>query len=103
LIVLLAGLSLLPWRRVPFRLSRVQAAVVVALLGGAHFLALHVNIRRYVTGAGEQSLDLAAGAEWWGTGLPLSPTVVWLIGSVAFAALAVVLVREMSRDHERAS
>ncbi|MEO8261766.1 MAG: DUF2142 domain-containing protein [Pseudolysinimonas sp.] len=97
LIVLFAGLALLPWRRLPVQLSRGQAILVAMSLIGAHSLALHVNLRRYVTGTDVNSPNLDAGAEWWWPGLPIGPVWVWLIGSLAFAAVAVILVREMKR------
>jgi hypothetical protein len=97
LIVLFAGLALLPWRRRPIQLSRGQAILVAASLIGANALALHVNLRRYITGSDVESPNLDAGEEWWWNGLPFSPMAVWIIGSLAFAAVVVILVREMKR------
>jgi len=77
----------------PVRLSGVQRAVVWALLVGANSVALHSNIRRYVTGQDVWLFNLGQGAEWWWSFGP-SPMEVWAIGSAAFAvvALAILLV-----------
>ena len=73
---------------------------VVAALAAAQSVALHVNMRRYVTGTDSQGWNLNSGLEWWWEGSILSPMLVWAIGSLAFAALLVVLVREVARRHE---
>lgn len=73
------------------RLTRTQTILVLASLAGAQALALQVNIRRYVTGTDKQALNLDAGAEWWWDGAILGPTALWMLGSVAFAGLLVVL------------
>lgn len=81
-----------------FRLGAVQRWAVIFGLSVANFVALQVNIRRYVTGVDAPGISLDAGAEWWWSGVPFSPNAVWLLGSVAFAALVVVLVREVSHS-----
>ena len=81
----------------PITLSSLQRFVVIIGLSAAHFVALHLNLRRYVTGIDESGPNLDAGVEWWWEGLPLSPNAVWLVGSLAFAALVTVLVTEASR------
>lgn len=72
-------------------LSRAQTWLIVAGLSGAHFIALYLNIRRYVTGIDALSPDLDAGREWW-WGLIISPNLVWLAGSLCFAAALAVLL-----------
>ena len=59
----------------------------------AQAVSLQVNIRRYVTGTGAQGLNLDAGDQWWWSSAP-APMVVWIVGSLAYAALMVVLIRE---------
>jgi hypothetical protein len=68
-------------------LSRGQVAIIGAGLFIANTLALHLNIRRYVTGMDEQGLNLDKAIEWWWTDLPISPSTVWIIASLAFALL----------------
>ena len=57
----------------------------------ANLVSLQVNIRRYVTGAGQQGINLDSGAQWWWPGFPVGPTWVWIIGALAFAGLLAVL------------
>ncbi len=72
-------------------LTRVHRFLVVVALSVAHFVALHMNLRRYVTGIDQPGPNLDAGAEWWWGG-PIGPTALWLLGSLAFTILAAVLV-----------
>lgn len=51
----------------------------------ANAIALHVNIRRYVTGTDVQAVNLDEGVEWWWEGALLTPNGVWLAGSVSMA------------------
>lgn len=91
LVVVLGGLLLIrtddrvlrpgPWHVVP----------AILLLVGAHAIALYTNLRRYLTGLDVEQLSLEAGAEWWWSGFPVGPTVVWLIGTAAFAGAVTVL------------
>ncbi|HTL40624.1 MAG TPA: DUF2142 domain-containing protein, partial [Pseudolysinimonas sp.] len=98
LIVLLAAvLMLTPEGRI-LRLTRLQAVLIAATLTGAHLIALHFTIRRYVTGIDGASPNLDAGAEWWWNGVP-GPTAVWLIGAAAYGALMFLLIpRLVSAD-----
>lgn len=95
LIVLAAGLVVFAAGSRRFELTRGQLLLVVATLCVAQFVALHVNIRRYVTGVDVGSVNLDAGAEWWWPAAP-SPMTVLIIGALAYAALVVVVVREVS-------
>ncbi|WP_341954140.1 DUF2142 domain-containing protein [Salinibacterium sp. TMP30] len=73
------------------RFARAQVWLIVVALSGAHFVALHLNIRRYVTGIDALSPNLDAGREWWWA-LIATPNVAWLVGSLCFtAALALLL------------
>lgn len=78
------------------RFSRLQLWALGFGLVVANFVALQVNIRRYVTGVDSPGVSLDAGAEWWWQGVPFGPNAVWVVGSLAFAALVVVLVRGVS-------
>jgi hypothetical protein len=79
------------------RFTRVQTGLIAAALAVANFVALQVNIRRYVTGSDQQGIDLDHGAEWWWTGFPVGPTAVWVIGALAYAGLLVVLWPQLRR------
>jgi len=95
LIVLLGGILALQVGRKRFALGRVQTVSVVIGLSAANLLALHVNMRRYITGNDVPGWNLNAGAEWFWSGAP-APMVVWAVGSAAFAGLVIILAREMS-------
>ncbi len=79
------------------RFTRIQTFLIVGALALANLVALEVNIRRYVTGADRQGLNLDAGLEWWWPHLPVGPMAVWLIGSTSFVALLAVLWPELRR------
>ena len=71
-----------PLIRDRFRLSAITVALVVA-----NAVALHTNLRRYTTGNLVQGVNLNSPREWWWGFLPeaISPNLVWIIGSLAFA------------------
>ena len=72
-------------------------AVIVGLtLAVVNFVALHVTLRRYLTGADEQGLDLDRGIEWWWP-IGLSPMAVLIIGSLSFAGVVAILMVELVR------
>jgi hypothetical protein len=68
-------------------LSRGQVSIIGAGLFLANTLALHLNLRRYVTGMDEQGLNLDQSIEWWWSGFPISPNTVWVTASLSFALL----------------
>jgi len=86
------GFTLLYWRRATSvsGLTVVQLSTVLGLVTVAHSVALHSNIRRYVTGVGNLSIDLDTGREWWWD-IAITPNMVWVVGSVAFGVLAAML------------
>jgi hypothetical protein len=53
----------------------------------ANMLALHTNLRRYLTGIDYWGLSLTRQVEWWWLDFPLSPNHVWFIGSASLALL----------------
>ena len=79
------------------RFTRVQTFVILGALALAQLVALQINIRRYVTGADAQGLNLDAGAEWWWSGVAIGPMAMWLIGGLAYAALLAVLWPSLRR------
>lgn len=99
LIVLFAFLLVTdPSRGNGITFTRVQTTVILAALAVANFVALQVDIRRYVTGADQQGLNLDDGAEWWWRGFPVGPTAVWVVGALAYAGLVAVLWRRLRRS-----
>lgn len=97
LIVVLAGFALLAVDGRHVRLGRVQRILVVITSIGTQSLALFYTMRRFVTGDDVNGIDLGSGAEWWWTGVP-GPMVMWLVGSLAWAGLVILLVRVAARS-----
>lgn len=97
LIVLLGGVLLLATRGRQFRFGRGQLILVGGVLAVVNLVALELVIRRFVTGNGSLGLNLDTGDKWWWSSFPFSPNVVWILGSLAFAGLMAVLVRELIR------
>jgi uncharacterized membrane protein YuzA (DUF378 family) len=86
LVVLLAGIALTqPVGRV-LTASRAHVMIIAGALSAANAVALHTNIRRYVTGTDVTGGNLDNGVEWWWD-IVVSPMTVWAIGSLAFAAV----------------
>ncbi|PZQ89689.1 MAG: hypothetical protein DI534_07805 [Leifsonia xyli] len=90
LVVLFGGLVALGTPLV--RWARGQLILVAVALSVAQALALHTNLRRYLTGTGSGGFDLDDGIEWWWNGVPFSPMLVWIVGSLAFAGLTALVV-----------
>lgn len=95
LIVLLAGLVVVTRAGEWVSFSRAQAVLVMATLSVANLVAMHMNMRRYVTGIGNGGVNLDAGIEWWWAGVP-SPMVVWIIGSLAYAAMLALVLKAVA-------
>lgn len=91
LLVILLGVALLDVTEAGLGLTRLQLILVTACIAVAQLVALHTNLRRYVTGDDVHSPDLDGGAEWWWDGAQVGPTAVWVIGAVAFTAVLAVL------------
>lgn len=73
------------------RAWRGMRGILAAIaLSFANVVALHINIQRYTTGLDRLSIDPGREGEWWWAYAP-SPMVVWVGGSVTFAALFLAL------------
>jgi len=72
-------------------LSLIQTIVLYGGLVIAHMVALHIQLRRFVTGLDGSWFNLDVRAEWWHAGP--SPMATWWIGSVGFAVVALLLFR----------
>ena len=97
LIILFAGVLLVKVREEELRLTRGQAYLVAIALSIANFVSLHFNMRRYITGIDSMGWNLNHAVEWWWSGF-IPPMAVLLIGSIAFAAVAVIVAREINLD-----
>jgi len=100
-------------------ISRGAARDLEALYGREGALditAQHFGLDRTPLAKGEDELDLPAlddelratidaggfvleqGEEWWWAGLPVPPSVVWILGSLAFLGAAAVLLWQWRRS-----
>jgi hypothetical protein len=95
LLTLFAVTALLRLDGTAFQLTRGQRWFVVAVLTFGNAVALHTNLRRYVTGADWLGFGLDRGVEWWWR-IPFSPMTVWTAGVLAFGAAAVLLTTEFA-------
>lgn len=94
LIVMLAGVALLVVKNNGMKFSSLQRYFVATVLTVAHGVALHYNLRRYITGMDVGNWNLDADIEWWWGGF--SPMLVWGLGTVAFGVTAFVVARMLS-------
>lgn len=107
LLVVLMGIALLRSAGHPGIVTKFsQRAWIAGALTIANSIALHHNLRRYVTGLDQRGFNLDAGRDWWWFGLrdsSIDAMDVWFVGSVAFGAVAWILVVYATRitDHAR--
>lgn len=93
--ILLAVVLWRPHRDGAPRLSRGYTWLLYLAIVAAHAAALHTQIRRFVRGFDNfftrfyTSPRLELHLEWWL--VPIPPTIVWLLGSLAFAVVATSL------------
>ncbi|GAB3616046.1 hypothetical protein GCM10027416_06030 [Okibacterium endophyticum] len=92
LLTLLAGFALLSNSSDRIRFTRVQRTAIALGLTFANSLALHTNIRRYTTGTDILTFNLDSHIEWWWTVAP-SPMTIWILGTIAFGAVMLLLSR----------
>jgi hypothetical protein len=65
---------------------------VVVALSVANATALYTNLLRYTHGMPRAGLASLSDPEWWWAFLPVGPWAVFVVGSVAFAVLATLIV-----------
>jgi hypothetical protein len=98
LLAILAATALIRLSGRAFQITSGQRWFVVGALALANAVALHTNIRRYVTGT-----DPAAGwnldrdIEWWWS-IPTSPLTVWAVAVVAFGVGVTLLTAEFTTE-----
>jgi hypothetical protein len=83
LVIIFAAVALVKFRRDDLGLGRLQLGVVAILLTIANSVAMHTNMRRYITGTDAEAPNLDKNIEWWWQ-MPVTPMAVWIVGSAAF-------------------
>jgi hypothetical protein len=96
LIMLFAAFLFYQSKARQWSLSRGQLILVAATLSVAQLIALHFNIRRYVTSFDVQGWNLNSHIQWWWN-LPFGPMTVLLVGSISYALLVWVLARHANQ------
>lgn len=69
-------------------LGKAQTFIVYIAIILANSFALYTNLSRYIQGQGwgtDWNLNVAADSGWWWTNCP-PPMLIWILGSIAFAA-----------------
>jgi hypothetical protein len=98
LLVLAAIVATLRLEGDAFRLTRGHRWVLVGIVSVANAIALHTNLRRWISGvdvAGGWNLDPSSG--WWWSASPISPFALWAIVSLVFAVGAALLTVELTK------
>ena len=89
LLIMFVGFTLLQTTRRPLIFSRFQTIAVAAALTVANAVALHTNIRRYISGLQVTDPNLNHYVQQWWLG-PFSPMMLWAFGTVTFAGAVVI-------------
>ena len=92
LLIMLAGIMIYRQNGPTGRVPRSLTWAAIGLLALANALALHRNLKRYITGVDGTGIDLNSQIEWWWN-IPISPMAVWVISSLSFAAYLVLLLQ----------
>jgi hypothetical protein len=103
LMVVVVGTLVLTDSGVPLLTDRPRLIAIFVALTTANAIALHTNIRRYVTGIRVEGFNLNSPREWWWGFLPdfMTPNLVWTLGSVAFGIVAWVLFVKLPFAHSK--
>ncbi len=91
ILIMIAGVALWGVSRNNHGLKLSQIVVLASCLTIANSVALHVNIRRYISGVDVQGLNLDGYVEWWWSGAP-TPMFIWILGSMSFFGALILLL-----------
>lgn len=92
LLIILTTTSMMSRGAIRSPFTRFQAIAVTVALAVAQSVALHTQIRRYVTGLDVGGINLDRAREWWWD-IPISATAAWVLGTIGFAVVAWALLR----------
>ena len=90
MMIVMVGTIVLTADGKPLVTDRPRLIMIASALTISNSIALHTNIRRYVTGNLVEGLNLNSPREWWWGFLPevVSPNFVWATGTLAFGIIA---------------
>lgn len=91
LLIILSQIALYSTPEIKSLLSKTQGFLIISLLSIANAIALHYNIRRYVTGVAANGWNLNTSNAWWWNLSIISPMADWILGSIAFLAAVMIL------------
>jgi hypothetical protein len=92
LVVMLGGVALVQVAGRRIDITTAQMWLVGGALVIANGVALHTNIRRYISGLDVSDWNLNHHVEWWWD-IPFPPMVLWVVGSLAFAGALFILLQ----------
>lgn len=100
IVVLIGVLVIRSKNQRPIFVDRFPLIAIAVGLSIANALALHTNIRRYVTGMDVGGMDLNYATEWWWWFMPefFTPNLLWFGGSLAFAGVAWIVIYYLPRQ-----
>jgi hypothetical protein len=101
LLITLAQVALFRVTGRPRLVTRAELVVAAVALGGTDLVSLYTNFRRYLTGLGAGTLDVAARPTWWWP-FPAPPVAMWAVGGIALAVALVLGALAVSRADDRA-
>ena len=99
MMLMFAGMSLLPLAGHRITLSRFQVVALTVGLSVAQSVSLYLNLWRYIRGITTPIAPLA-NYDWWWESLFLTPFAVWVIGSLAFAGVTGYVLALMARTDD---
>jgi hypothetical protein len=94
LIVVFAGVAV--YGAVGIRFTPIQLWLLTGILSFAHAIALHNNMRRYISGDANFGWNLNTAMEWWWSFMP-SPMFVLMVGALAYPLLLGLLLHSINR------
>ncbi len=97
LLVMFAGVSWWTMNNSNQYLNRTQRLILISGLSVANSVALHTNLRRYITGVDVGGVNLNENVEWWWTSSG-SPMFVWILGSAAFLVALVLIEKTIEKE-----
>ena len=72
------------------RITKAQGLLLTLSLTVANSIAIHANIRRYVTGVDLQGVNLNTSREWWWK-LPIEPMTVFSVSTLSFGMICFIV------------